>query len=71
MPPTRAAKQHPTPTAQADTRRSSCPGTVCNREARGTRGWRGGAGGAYVRGGVRDWELHREGGAQEGNVEGN
>ena len=45
MPPTGAAKQQPTPTAQADTRRSSCPGTVCNRGARGRgsgglgRGW--------------------------------
>lgn len=42
MPPIGAAKQHPTPTAQADTRRSSCPDTVCNREARRTRrveGW--------------------------------
>lgn len=40
MPPTGAAKQQPTPTAQADTSRSSCPGTVCNRGARG-RGGRG------------------------------
>lgn len=33
LPPTGAAKQHPAPTAQADARKSSCPGTVCNREA--------------------------------------
>lgn len=37
LPPIGAAKQHPTPTAQAGTRRSSRPDTVCNREARRTR----------------------------------
>lgn len=44
--------QQPISTAQADTSRSSCPGTVCNRGARG-RGGRGlGAAGAHeTRGG--------------------
>lgn len=68
LPPTGAAKQHPTPTAQAGTRRSSCPGTVCNREARGARGWQGGTGRRDVsktRVGVRNCKGIRA--AQEGH----
>lgn len=38
LPPTGAAKQHPTPTAQADTRRSGCPGSVCKRSEQDQEG---------------------------------
>lgn len=71
MPPTGAAKQHPTPTAQAGTRRSSCPGTVCNREARRTRrvaGWGRQAIGSRTRIGNEDKQKGRK--AQERKVEG-
>lgn len=70
MPPTGAAKQHPTPTAQAGTRRSSCPGTVCNREARQTRGWQGETDGhvSERRMGVGNFEGT---GSAGGNMEGN
>lgn len=59
MPPTGAAKQHPTPTAQADTRRSSCPGTVCNREASD-----------QTAGGLGRQVRERSGGGETGNDKG-
>lgn len=70
LPPTGAAKQHPTPTAQADTRKSSCPGTVCNREARRTRRAEGWGGGQSERDGWGIGDDKGTGAAQEGTVEG-
>lgn len=66
MPPTGAAKQHPTPTAQAGARRSSCPGTVCNREALRARQVARAGGIACEPG----WTGVRTGAAQEGTWRG-